>query len=418
MANAPSQVDIRKVVLLSASGRSVDVTYIFDTITIRESMMMPAVNGSIVIEDDHDHFEILPIIGQEELRIELEAFDENYVFTFRVYKLSDIEKVTARTTRYTLYFTSREMLTNEKNRVSRSYSNQPYSSMVHDILAVDIQTSKRIAIAETENTATHVVPNLRPYNAINQILRKSVAAINGSSNYVFFEDRRGFIAAPLNSFVTQQTKYTYHYTENVGPEGLNDYIMDPFGIIKLDMKKQSDVLDLTSRGFFASQLHSIDILQRKIDVYDYDYFEIFDETKHLNRNLLFFPEEQFNVEGQQYFTYSTETALDNAYVADNYSDMVPDVSSQFRARRLIQNLMFTNYVINMSIIGNPTLFVGDVIDIDILSNASKSDERQHKTMSGRTMISALSHVFGPNRSYMQRIEAVKDSLAEDLGEGL
>lgn len=418
MATAASQIDIQKVLLYSASGRVVDLTYIFSEITMRESMFMPAVNGSITVEDDHDHFEILPIIGQEELKIVLEVLDESYTFRFRVYKLSDVEKVSARSSRYTLHFVSIEMITNEKNRISRSYANQPYSSMVEDILQTDIETPKRIAVSETENDATHVVPNVRPFKAINQILRKCVSAANGTSNYVFFEDRRGFIAAPMNSFLTQAAKYTYRYQENVGPESPNDYITDPFVIMNLNMTKQSDTLDLMNDGFFGSQLHSIDILQRKIDVYEYNYFDIFDETKHLNRYPLFFPEETFNVEGQQYFTYSTETALDNAYVADNHSDLIPDISSQFRARRLIQNLMFSNYVINMSITGNALLFIGDVIDIDMVASANKKEERQHKTISGKTMVTAITHLLGRGRMYMQRVETVKDSLAQGLEEDI
>lgn len=418
MANSANQIDVRKVLLFSASGRTADFTYIYSNITMRESMSMTAISGSITVEDDHDHFEILPIIGQEDLRIELEFMEEPYVFNFRVYKIGEVKKVSARSSEYTLYFVSHEMVANEKNRVSRSYRDTLYSAMIQDILETDIGTSKPISVVTTSNNATHVVPNVRPFKAINQIARKCISEVDGLSNFVFFEDKRGFIAAPITAFLTKRPKYTYRYMENVGPEGLNEYINDPFVINKLDMVKQSDSLDLLNQGFFASQLHSIDILQRKIDVYEYNYFDIFDEMKHINRYPLFFSQEEFEVEGQQYFAYSTETAVDNAYVADNDSEFIPDLSSQFRARRMIQNMMFSNYVINMSITGNPLLNIGDILDIDLVANANKTEERQHKILAGKTMVTAITHIIGTGRSYFQRVETVKDSVSQDLEEAL
>ena len=418
MAQTANQIDVRKVLLISASGRVADFTYIYSNITMRESMSMTAITGSITVEDDHDHFEILPIIGQEDLRIEVEVLGEPYVFAFRAYKISEIQKVSARNSQYTLYFVSHEMVRNEKNRVSRSYSNTLYSTMIRDILESDIETTKPISVVTTENDATHVVPNVRPFRAINQIARKCISEVDGLSNYVFFEDKRGFIAAPMSAFLTNKPKYTYRYMENVGPGGANEYINDPLVINKLDMAKQSDSLDLLNRGFFASQLHSVDILQRKIDVYDYNYFDLFDEMKHINRYPLFFAQEDFDVEGQQYFTYSNETAVDNAYVTDNDSAFTPDLSSQFRARRMIQNMMFSNYVINMSITGNPLLNIGDIIDIDLIANANQREERQHNMLAGKSMVTAITHVIGSGRSYFQRVETVKDSVSRDLEEAI
>lgn len=408
-----NQVSIHKILIATPQGKSVDITFLFTEMFIKESISMTSVNGSIVIEDDKDIYEFLPILGQELISVTFEMLDEFFTYVFRIYKVSEIERLSGRKSRYTLFFVSPEMLINEKNRISRAYANMKYSDMVENILQVDIGTSKDIAIETTQNVMTHIVPNLRPFAAINQILRKSVSN-SGESNYIFFEDRRGFLAVPMSSFVSSPTKYTYTYRER-STEGIVGF-QRPFDITAMQMPSLSNVLTLTNDGFFASQLHSIDLLQRKVDIYEYDYFSLFDEISHLNPEPLFLEEEEFNVEGKQYFTYSSETGRDSSYITSHDSNFKPDISSQYRARRRVQTLMFASYIVEIAITGNPLLYVGDVIEINYPARAIQGEQRQHNMMSGRGVVTSITHVFGNNGNYAQRVETVKDSLITPVGD--
>ena len=70
---------------------------------------------------------------------------------------------------YRLHFCSPELLTNERVRVSRTLQGT-YSDMVKDILKNDLKTTKNIEIEETEDLKHIVVPNMRPFDAIGQIV--------------------------------------------------------------------------------------------------------------------------------------------------------------------------------------------------------------------------------------------------------
>ena len=136
----PSQVKINYVYIVASKDRVMDASLIFTSLRIRESMDMAAINGDIVIQDDSNHYEILPIVGQEQIQISFEAGDIESVVTGFVYKIGDFKKIDGRRTQYTLYFVSMEQYFNQNNRVRRAYSNLPPSDIILDILSNDIVT--------------------------------------------------------------------------------------------------------------------------------------------------------------------------------------------------------------------------------------------------------------------------------------
>ena len=69
---------------------------------------------------------------------------------------------------YRLHFCSPELLTNNRVRVSRTLQGT-YSDMIQDILVNDLKTTKHIEIEETTDLKHIIIPNLRPFDAINLI---------------------------------------------------------------------------------------------------------------------------------------------------------------------------------------------------------------------------------------------------------
>mgnify|MGYP000893559091 CR=1 FL=1 len=89
----PSQVQINYVYIIADKGRVMDASLIFTNLRIRESMDMPAINGDIVIQDDNNHYEILPIIGQEQIQISFQSGDVENIVTGFVYKIGDFKNI-------------------------------------------------------------------------------------------------------------------------------------------------------------------------------------------------------------------------------------------------------------------------------------------------------------------------------------
>jgi hypothetical protein len=386
---------------------------------MKESMFATVISGSVSLIDDSEHYEHLPIVGQERLTMVYESFEEIYTQEFFIYKISDISKENQRTSSYTLFFVSVEEMVNESIRVRRSFSNMKYSTMIESIMKTEIETNKSVAVDPSLNIFTYVSPNVHPFEVVRQLCTKSVSEITQQSDYVFFEDRRGFLCGPISSFSTAEPKFTYRMNEYVGEANPNTphTFSDPLSILKFSVKKQTDTLDLVSQGIFSSSMTNIDILSRNVRTRQFDYFSEFEKRKHLNRYPLFSNNIQYDQKGNPFYSWSNEFSKNNQYILDRDPFMQTELTSETSVRRRLQLQSYNNNVFSILISGNPFLFVGDVINVD-MNISLNGNERKHRTLSGNTLITSISHVIQRSGTYRQRLETSKDSNIGRIGDSL
>ena len=209
-SNDAIRVSVEKLVITTLSGVSVDLSEIYTRLEIQESMASPAVSGRLELEDEQDQSELLPIIGQETLEVKLSIDDEFETYRFRVYKVGNFENKNVRRIKYTLFFTTRDEVTNENVLVRTSFSNTKYSDMVQRIMKDFVFSEKNVRVAPTLTTGTRIIPNIRPYKAINQLAANSVAE-DGSTGYIFFEGLDSFYFTPVSAFAQNSPIYTYRF---------------------------------------------------------------------------------------------------------------------------------------------------------------------------------------------------------------
>ena len=179
--------------------------------------------------------------------------------------------------------------------------------------------------------------------------------------------------------------------------------------------KHTDTLNALTNGMFKSELHTINLLTRTTEKYEYDYFEEFGSFEHMNEKSLYKDLQAVSdsAEGSQYFNYTNEKALENTYVKNNQSDMNIELSSKTRLKRIIQNNMLDAYVFKLVIPGNIILHPSNIININITSNRSGEEDNM---LSGKVMITSIAHVIGgASRTYRQVLETVKDSHNRGIG---
>lgn len=416
--NFQQSIQIRNISISSITGKTANLTLQNVHVSFTESVFSPAISGKLTITElpENPIYESLPIVGQEILRFEYTQMGLDISLLFRIYKLSPV-RTEQNNISYDMFFTTESMLTNQKQRVSKSYSDTLHHEMVRDIInnEMDIGGKKRFYYEKTKTKETYIVPNLRPYRAISYIAQRALSE-NDYSNYVFYETIDAFYFTSLQKLSTQEPKYTYTYGSDTvlrDDTGERKIVENPYAIQNFNVRKQADVLSLVTDGFFASQVTSIDLIRRKIHKYEYDYASMFTDMPHMNKHPLFHRTENFDQEGKQYYLYGNETILDSDYVQENDA-MQPDLSFKTRLKQKMQLLAFDNYTITMSIAGNPTLFAGNVININIpLRRDDSGNVLQHRLYGGNHMITTITHDINRG-SYTQRVELVKDSLVRKL----
>ena len=193
--------------------------------TLTESLFESnVIIGDVKIFDVSGLDERIPLIGQERIRIELknkllEGPDWDAEFTI-VKRSATIEEGTTRF--YVLDFCSDEFIANLRNRVSRSYKSWLGSDIVEDIYekyiasdsfvnhVKDLHFDKKGGTDGTFYGMHFVFPTVRPFQAIDMVVKKSVASnvemlqrekTANFGKFIFYENKFGFYFKTLSDLL-------------------------------------------------------------------------------------------------------------------------------------------------------------------------------------------------------------------------
>jgi len=186
--------------------------------TIKESLFESnVITGDIKILDGAGLDERIPIIGQERVRIQLKNkllggtdWDAEYTIVKRSATIED-----GPTRFFVLDFCSDEFIANLRNRVSKSYKSQLASQIVKDIYEkyitedIFVKNQKELHYDEKGDSdgtfyGMHFVfPTVRPFQAIDMVVRKSVA-----SNV---EMKQRQVSANFGKFLFYENKYGFYF---------------------------------------------------------------------------------------------------------------------------------------------------------------------------------------------------------------
>lgn len=101
-------IDFRldSAVLISDSGKSVDIRAIIEELNIFEDLFSPCITGNLIVTDSNNLINKLPITGFEYLSLEFTKPSQKRTFNklFRVYKMSDRKQNTDQNEFYMLHF--------------------------------------------------------------------------------------------------------------------------------------------------------------------------------------------------------------------------------------------------------------------------------------------------------------------------
>ena len=219
--------------------------------TINESLFdSNVITGDIKIFDVAGLDERIPLIGQEKIRIEFKnklldgpKWDAEYVI---IKRSATIESGPKRF--YVLDFCSSEFIANLRNRVSKSYKSELASTIIEDIYEKYIKSDIFVKYAkelhfdrkgDSDGTfyGMHFVfPTVRPFQAIDMVVKKSVASNvemqqrEKSANFgkfVFYENKFGFHFKALSDLL--------HPLETISPAEIEQSALEKVEELGIDV---------------------------------------------------------------------------------------------------------------------------------------------------------------------------------------
>lgn len=401
-------VEISYVKITNHSGESIDVKEIFTEMNITNSIFDSCIYGNILLVDTHSLLTKLPIIGEETIEIKFNT-PGNDAKTFKgiIYSVKNIipDSKGAKSS-YVLYFSSEEILANASTFVAKSYRNTlTAEEIVKDILKTYLQCDKTLFIdACIDPAKILVVPYLRPYDAID-FLRDRVKAKDSSEDFflfferfdgIYFKTLAGIIASNLN----KEGNFYVYISNKFGNQ--RDAGLDARRIINLTINSVFDSIEKISEGMLNNEAFD----------YSFDDKLIYNElTSYKNVNP-FIGNTRMN----------TNDFIEKYARADSMG-LSGNITS-FRERRIDQNFNFPkpagsslvnrlalgSLSLTITVPGDSTLDVGDVISLQIPEFTADDSVTEDSHLSGRYIVGSCRNIFMTPDKHAMQLDLYKDGF--------
>ena len=289
-------------------GAIIDIKKVVIELNIYESIYKNALTGSIVIGDSQNLVGKLELNGTERISFKLftpgaeDAPTERNVnrsildasvetgHPFHVYKISDRQQINPSTSVYTLHFGSREFMRNMRTKVSQAYEG-PLDTTVAKIVLDEnyLDTKKELSFEPTGNAHKIVIPNMRPYDAINMIAKRSLAQKSGAVGYYFYETPKGIYFRSWDNMVSVKGSFDrpikqefYYMPMNVNDKTIKDKINHDFKSVKSYefINNFHDVAANTVMGTYGHKVITHNLFDKSYKESSYNYANEFSNSKH------------------------------------------------------------------------------------------------------------------------------------------
>lgn len=441
--NYAGEFIIETCTILTLSGTSISLKDQFASVNIYESIFNNSITGDISFIDTNDLVANLPIVGQEKLALRLTVPSQNskdrdvsidYTeTTLSITKVNIVTDFNENTKVVVLSFTTPELLTNNRIRISQKYEGEPSVDMVQNILRNELNSKKEFYYEKTSNNFKMIAMNQRPFDFINKLSQRCLSSkYNYSPTFLFYETTKGFHFRTLDSMFNEDNPIM-SYAEMIPNLKHNNALENMFNLLSYEFFSAPDILTSTRNGMYSSKLLLLDLHNKVSKTYDYNYLDDFDNNLHTDSK---------NQYSDNKPALSQATDDSGLRVSDNYDSVFHMqtidrnvVDGLFNAnhveedgtfiynyngtdqwlqrRKSRMSVLKTSFGAKITVPGNPTTQVGDLIHLEL--SAKHSDTNQY--MTGRYLATLLRHNFvrgdGVHR-YTQYIECRKDSLASEL----
>lgn len=214
---------------ITSSRANLDISSIFLSASIYESIFTPGTVCDIEVLDTEDLLGTVKLLGDETVNFTY-SIPGTVIgdFRFALYELGEVEMTGAQKgKKYKLKCVSEEAMYAKTNYVQKAYGQSDNegelcSDIIKDIHISYLRSQKPIIVEQTKTPQKIVVPHMSPFRAIEMIRKRSVSADNKSPLYVYFENRQNEQQA--YNFVTIEKLFSQSIVKSFEQSALNiDY---------------------------------------------------------------------------------------------------------------------------------------------------------------------------------------------------
>jgi len=415
----PGDILVESLTIESAGGATLDVKGQYVSINIYEDMFANGLSGFLVLVDSLNLLRYLQVTGRETLRVtfitpgETATMDDYLDMEFMIYKVTTDLKLSGDGKKLVrLEFVSRPVYENTKKRLSRSFANMSYSSMVKTIMQDNFGID--VNACPTLGKKNIIIPNWNPMYAISWLGKRSAAEYSPEMcDYVFYQDLDGtYQFVPISLLKAKAPVVKYHHTPTARNQETGGVFMKKefYNILSYSVNSRGDKMREVAAGVYSNNALAIDILGKRTNMEIYSYFNQRKRIPTISDNpLIPILDDDLSLEIGSYQKLYPKHSFRYDGVEDN------DELELISTRRQSQVNVFRTHNLTIVVNGDSRRRVGEIVSIDIPSveNPKNKDDWFDPLLSGKYMITSILHEIGDG-SYNLKMEVMKDGYDEKL----
>jgi hypothetical protein len=376
----PGDCFINSIVLAGAKG-AFDCTNLIQMIQVYEDITLPGVNIEVVVLEDKELHSILPLAGEEVLVVDFNTPSlASYTHVFSIVSMNDANPSSnLKTKAYRITGVAPEVLKHKSKLVNKSYRTNN-SEIVKDIFQKQLGSSKSLVTEKTKGIQEYIVTNKKPFNAIKDVLLRSVSEQNESSSYVFFENQEGYHFETIEKLFQQGPLATYTNSEVTADSVFRVIFRN---ILGYNLPDQFNTAEKIGTGGFATQMKTFDLKTLLFGNKDVKP-DVDGMTRGMSGGMSSSKfKDSHSTPGITKFMPKDSIKPDT-----HIPDMIPKRSAY------VANLDQGRVIIR--IFGDSTITVGKMINLQIITNTGSTDPGQpHQLLAGNYLITKLIHIIMP-----------------------
>lgn len=454
------QYIIKDITLISHDGKEYSLDSQFLEFSFEETIFETTVHGRMQVVESVDYPSMLPMIGEERIRISFTRFDEKtgdeldpIKFEMPIYSLYGKmqEGKSGKRQTYSINYCSSCIYKNLNSIVSKSFKALPYSQMVQYIYDNFLKEDKPIVVEETQDPMDYVIHNKRPIRSILDICKFSTSAEGNGTFYVFYEDRDQFNFVTMKKLMSQDPIRTIYYGIKNLPQSPGDGLAGGFKNLAKDMYSASkmnetaggfDILSSALSGEGAASLMTIDPIRRNFSFKTLDLRGT--EAKGVLEKLIGSPipleyaplSALADIAGElapKTWTNNTKMFVNprsamklvigdsgqntQQYIAQRDPSVKPYTPEEFYLQRESEKKQFLKNVVSVSLPGDPRIKAGCVVKFNIPEKtgfiSESNPEELDKYLQGNYVVVGVAHIITRGK-YKMHLELMKNTIHSDI----
>jgi len=431
---------LKSITIESPNGGEVDVSAIFTSMSIYEDLFSNTMSSTLSFVDTNNLVKNLPIIGQnEKLKVTFKLPWENseieeLTYEFEIFRVSvRVISTVGKRQVVTLKAVSKAQFKNIHTKISKSYYNT-IDGMVEEICKdyLDIKkkdssnnkksSGDKLEILEKTNSEKRkfIIPNWRPFDAINWLIERANAEGNAKAcHYLFYQNRDGYKLTTIEKLLEDDMpKMEYLYMPRKYRETdtrFRDVGHEMRNIQNLIFEEPGDRLNENIEGMYGSKILTHDIVRKKYETESFSLKKNWDDTKHIEseypicKNLDKYSDEEDTV--LSFLPISKNLNLENDAGGETVEQNEKYKEWLLRRNSLIKQL--SAHIIKVNVSGDSRRTCGDIVTVKLtpLEPGEDSPQPIDDYVSGKYLVTSINHII-TQEGYEMNMELSKDSVSE------